>query len=151
MVNRFKKAVFFGAVVVTLIAGIPMETNAATRDLLYSGLSIRDEVGISTHMMLISDSHVSLTMSKDGKVTVSASVTGSSSTTRCKIVATLQKSENGTWNKVKSWKKSNDFKSVRISKTYTVSKGTYRISAKVTVYSKSGSETKTIMSGCKSY
>lgn len=90
---------------------------------------------------------VNLNISNTGVARVTASVTGKVGIENVYVKATLQKKSDGGWTNVKSWQSTKKGRYASIEETYTVSKGTYRVHATF----KADSETKTMLSGTKTY
>lgn len=103
-------------------------------------------------MAVGADISASLSISS-GKATASCKVSGASKkVTKISVTMYLQKkSSKGTYSTIKTWSESKDNYYCYIKKTYNVSRGTYRLKAKVTSYTGSGSETVTKYSGAKTY
>ena len=80
---------------------------------------------------------------------IDAYVVGQSgSATKCKVVASLQrKTTSGSWSTVQSWTDQQDGRRASVSETATVTSGTtYRVTATVTVWAGSETETMTVYS-----
>lgn len=94
----------------------------------------------------ISDCNAELSISEKGVALVKVDVTskGGSSTS---INAILQKKTSDGWKDTKTWKVEGQGGYTLLSKTYLVSKGTYRVYATV----KAGTETKHPVSATKTY
>lgn len=75
--------------------------------------------------------------------TVEASVTGKLSVDSSSIKITLEKKEGRDWIEYSSWSVSEDSAFAEITKTDTITSGTYRLKTKVTVSESSNTETVT--------
>ncbi|EIS9447439.1 TPA: hypothetical protein KNH77_003821 [Clostridioides difficile] len=71
--------------------------------------------------------------------------------TKTTITSTLQKKVNNNWQTVDSWTVSKNDKLCTLSKTKSISKGTYRVSSVVIAYKGSTSERDTLISASKTY
>lgn len=98
-------------------------------------------------MTYISSYDVGFSVSADGIVSISGSVTGKSGVTHAYVKVTLQKSVSGTWQNVESWEESSDGRHVSVEITHQVSRGTYRA---VMTCSANG-ETQSKISATKTY
>lgn len=89
---------------------------------------------ISPYTLYIEDSRSDLTISS-GQAQVSSHIMGRSDVTKVKIVARLQKYENGKWTTIKTYTKTSNSSFASLSETYSVTKGyTYRVSNTLTAY-----------------
>lgn len=88
-----------------------------------------------------------------GTATVTARASGvPGEVTKISITMYLQKKNaSGSYSTVKSWKGSKSGTYYRLQRTCRVSKGTYRIKARITSYKGSKSETATVFSSTKQY
>lgn len=88
-----------------------------------------------------------------GTATVTARASGvPGEVTKISITMYLQKKNaSGSYSTVKSWKGSKSGTYYRFQKTCRVSKGTYRVKARITSYKGSKSETATVFSSTKQY
>lgn len=88
-----------------------------------------------------------------GTATSACRVTGTSgSVTKISIAMYLQKkSSSGTYSTVHTWSGSKESNYYNFSKSCSVSKGTYRVKAKITCYKGTASETTTKYSSAKTY
>ena len=98
-------------------------------------------------MDYINDADVTFSIS-GGKAYVDGWVRGQNGiATRCKITANLQVKNGLSWSTVKTWSDDQNGRKASISGSYSVSSGkTYRVSAVVTAYKGSLSESKTMIS-----
>lgn len=100
------------------------------------------------------DARQSVTLSiSSGTATSSVKVSGTSGeVTKISITMELQKkSSGGSYSTVKTWSGSKNSNYYNFKKTKSVSKGTYRVKARITCYNGSKSETKTKFSSAKTY
>lgn len=95
----------------------------------------------------ISTSSAALTIASDGTATVKASVIGKVGVTSTSVVATLQRETSSGWEDVATWEVSSTSRIAKVSETYQVSSGTYRVVATVTA----DSESKTVTSTTETY
>jgi len=65
---------------------------------------------------------------------------------RIYVESTLESYSGGSWDEVASWSTSSSSYSASVSKTYKVSKGTYRVATYYSVSGSSGSESDTLYS-----
>ena len=95
----------------------------------------------------------SISISSTGTATATCTVTGTTGvTTKISITMTLQKKAgSGKFYAVDTWSGTKSSYYYRLKKTSEVSKGTYRVMAKVTCYEGSNSETIYKYSGTKTY
>lgn len=88
-----------------------------------------------------------LTISDSGIAACKGSVRGTAGVSSTYVKITLQQYVSGVWQDVKSWEESSSGRSVSISNTYQVSKGTYRVVATC----QANSEVKEVISASETY
>lgn len=124
--------------VISAFIGIPLTQSAVA-------VTIADSK-LSPCALYITQSKAELTFS-DSTATIFAFVKSTPGrSTKATIKATLQKYSNGMWTNVQNWSNSSSSYSVILSKTKTVSFGTYRVKAVIKVYQNGSWESKTIYS-----
>jgi len=129
-------AICLGAAVLTSVPAVSFAETAV------EPVSQQDN-GIAPHMQYIVEAQCSLGI--DGTTaTVDAWVDGHVLTaTKAKVIAELQRKNGSSWLPVAIWTDTRDEYSAHVWETKTVSNGTYRVKATVTVWEGSQSETQT--------
>ncbi|HHW21468.1 MAG TPA: hypothetical protein GXX26_01115 [Clostridiaceae bacterium] len=94
---------------------------------------------VSKFPVTIQYTHISMAYSyleiyNSGTAHISGFVQCTSSGKYIMLTCTLQRLENGTWNHVYSWTTTSTSSYASIDKTYTVSKGTYRVRTEYHVF-----------------
>ena len=145
----FKKKVLSMAMVVCLLFSGSVTANAQVVDDL--GIVNDGGIAIAPFYSYTNNTSTTLSVSGSGTATALANINGySGTTTKVAITMTLQKKGgllNLSWNDVTSWSQTFNSHSGTLSKTYSVSSGTYRVKAVYVAYSGSNSETITSYSG----
>lgn len=98
-------------------------------------------------MTYITSYSADLTISGDGIANVAAYVVSKSNASSAYVKATLQKKSGNNWVDVKSWHNTGNSGYTGVIETYSVSKGTYRVTASIKV----DSETKNVTSAARTY
>ena len=99
----------------------------------------------------ISTINTSLNIS-GGKASASVTVDDlNNNTTKIYATMTLQKKSGGSWSNIEKWEKTTYGRTLTLSKTKAVSKGTYRIKCVIKAYKNSDCETKTTYSQVITY
>lgn len=111
----------------------------------------KQEIIINPMTEIIVQGNATLAISNSGTATITAKVSGMSGTSKVEITAILEKYENNKWIEITSFSKSNSSNSTTLNETYTVSKGTYRVSAILIAYKGTSSETVTATSASRTY
>lgn len=106
-----------------------------------------------TVMPMSVDAVTSVTLSiSSGTATAACKVSGDSGkVTKISISMYLQKKSSGSYVTVCTWVGSKESNYFNFKKTQSISKGTYRVKAKITCYTGSTSETTTRYSAAKTY
>lgn len=100
---------------------------------------------------LIKSSRCSLTIDNNGSARVSEVLTTPSNSASSSISLKLTKKSGTSWKTVNSWSSSQTGVKHILSKTTTVSKGTYRAVATITVRANGSSESRTAYSSIATY
>jgi len=134
----------------TLISGVCLSASllaAALEDSAHTEQTCAAQTIVAPCMDYINDADITFSIS-GGKAYVDGWVRGQNGiATRCKITANLQVKNGLSWSTVKTWSDDQNGRKASISGSYSVSSGkTYRVSAVVTAYKGSLSESKTMIS-----
>ena len=78
---------------------------------------------------------------RSGNATCSTEVKGKTGTTKITVSMELQRKVKGSWVTFRSWSSSKNARTFTLTKSETVSRGTYRVKSVVNVYKGSKSET----------
>jgi len=139
MRKKMKKTaavICLGAAVLTSVPAVSLAETAV------EPISQQDD-GIAPHMQYIVDAECVLSISGT-TATVDAWVNGHVLTaTKAKVIAELQRKNGNSWLPVAIWTDTQDDHRAHLCESKTVSNGTYRAKATVTVWEGSQSETQT--------
>lgn len=117
-----------------------------------TGFAATKEDTVITPMSIDATSNVTLSITL-GSATANCRVNGDAGkVTKTSITMELQKkSSSGSYSTVQTWSGSKSSNYYNFKKTKSVSKGTYRVKARITCYNGNKSETKTKFSSAKTY
>lgn len=99
-----------------------------------------DSISVTPYFAYINQANCTLSIT-NGVATVNGYISKTTSSTKLELTVTLQKYLNGNWTSVQSWSTTSTSAIASISKTYTVSRGTYRAVACYSAIGQSGTET----------
>ena len=140
-----KRIVSLGACLMMAVTfSLPVHAETAT-------LSEPAGAPISIQYVNINDASSYLTISSDGDASIKGYVKKTSSGDNISLTVTLQRSSGGSWENVTSWSKTTTSPSASISKTYSVSSGTYRVKTAYSVTGDGGTESGVVYSKTVTY
>lgn len=146
--KRFKTMLAIVLCTIACTAGVPVHA----RHLPHPPIAALNNAIITPFYTYIISVYSNLSISS-GVAAVSAQITANrNSTNKVYISMTLQrKNSSGSWSDVKSWSSTFNNYTGSLSKTHSISKGTYRVKGSFTAYTSNRSETATLYSVEKTY
>ena len=145
--NSKVKTLISGVCLSASLLAAAMPQAMALEDSAHTEQTCAAQTIVAPCMDYINDADITFSIS-GGKAYVDGWVRGQNGiATRCKITANLQVKNGLSWSTVKTWSDDQNGRKASISGSYSVSSGkTYRVSAVVTAYKGSLSESKTMIS-----